>query len=71
MKEETSHSKFPIIKYLLVILVAAFCLYKATPRYFFTDKGHIRCDRFSGKVQESLGQDPDTGEFIFERKNFR
>lgn len=55
-------------KWIIVSIFASIAFYKASPKYFFTEKGHVRCNRITGEVQEIMGKDPYTGTRIFGKK---
>jgi hypothetical protein len=64
MKEDVRKMILSVSKWSLIAIVAAIAFYQASPKYFFTQKGTVRCNRFTGESEQTLGLDP-YGSHIF------
>jgi len=42
-----------LVKWLLIITTAAIAFYLVCPKYYFSDSGHIRCNKMTGKVERA------------------
>ena len=65
MQEDTRKMFLSAAKWSIVAIVAAIAFYNASPKYFFTNQGRIKCNRITGEVQEVMGQDKKTGAYVF------